>query len=87
LLRADRIADACAILRRHILIINDSLHTFPLNPQKGSRKGPLANPDYAQVFNRSPGRDGEPANDRADRSAASQSVPRARPQAKAHKSK
>jgi DNA-binding GntR family transcriptional regulator len=87
LLRADRIADACAILRRHILIINDSLHTFPLNPQKGSRKGPLANRDYAQVFNRSPRRDGAPANDRADRSAASQSVPRARPQAKAHKSK
>jgi len=87
LLRAGKIADACAILRRHILIINDSLHTFPLNPQKGSRKGPFSTRDYAQVFNRSPRRDGEPANNRADRPPASLSSGRTRAQPTAHDSK
>jgi DNA-binding GntR family transcriptional regulator len=67
LLRAGKIDDACAILRRHILIINDSLHTFPLNPQKGSRKGLSSNRDYAEVFSRSNRRDGQPASDKADR--------------------
>jgi DNA-binding GntR family transcriptional regulator len=38
LLRAGKVDGACAILRTHILINNDSLHTFPLNPQKVSRK-------------------------------------------------
>jgi DNA-binding GntR family transcriptional regulator len=56
LLRAGKIADVCAILRRHILIINDSLHTFPLNPQKGSRKGPFF--PLAIMHRRSTGRPG-----------------------------
>ena len=52
LLRAGEVDDACAILRTHILIINDSLHTFPLNPQKGSRREKSATRNYVNVFNR-----------------------------------
>jgi DNA-binding GntR family transcriptional regulator len=52
LLRAREVDDACAILRTHILIINDSLHTFPLNPQKGSRREKSATRNYVNVFNR-----------------------------------
>jgi len=48
LLRAGEVDDACALLRTHILIINDSLHTFPLNPHKGSRKDHPRN--YADIF-------------------------------------
>jgi DNA-binding GntR family transcriptional regulator len=70
LLRAGKIDDACAILRRHILVINDSLHTFPLNPPKGSRKGPLSTRNYAEVFGQSHRRDGQPARDSADRAAS-----------------
>lgn len=66
LLRAGKIDDACAILRRHILIINDSLHTFALNPQKGTRKGQLSIRNYAEVFSHSHWRDGQPASDGAD---------------------
>ena len=54
LLRAGEVEDARALLRTHILIINDSLHTFPLNPQKGSRKDqPLAR-NYADIFREAP---------------------------------
>ena len=52
-LRTGDVEGARAILRTHILIINDSLHTFPLNPQKGSRKGKLTSRNYADVFKRS----------------------------------
>lgn len=54
LLRAGEVDSACALLRMHILIINDSLHTFPLNSHKGSRKDQPLNRNYADVF-------GEPA--------------------------
>jgi DNA-binding GntR family transcriptional regulator len=50
LLQAGEVDDACAILRTHILIINDSLHTFPLNPQKGSRREKSTVRDYGNVF-------------------------------------
>ena len=50
LLRAGEVDDACAILRTHILIINDSLHTFPLNPQKGSRREKSTTRNYANAF-------------------------------------
>jgi DNA-binding GntR family transcriptional regulator len=50
LLRAGEVDDACAILRTHILIINDSLHTFPLNPQKESRREKSTVRDYGNVF-------------------------------------
>ena len=50
LLRAGEVDRACGLLRTHILIINDSLDTFPLNPQKGSRKDqPLAR-NYPEIF-------------------------------------
>jgi DNA-binding GntR family transcriptional regulator len=39
LLQLGKVDEACTILRQHILIINDSLHTFPLNPERGSRRG------------------------------------------------
>jgi hypothetical protein len=58
LLRAGKIDEACTILRRNILVINDFLHTFPLNPEKGSRKGLSSARDYAEVFSRSDRRDG-----------------------------
>jgi DNA-binding GntR family transcriptional regulator len=67
LLRAGKIDEACTILRRHILVINDFLHTFPLNPEKGSRKGLSSARDYAEVFSRSHRRDGQPAGDSSDR--------------------
>ena len=50
LLRAGEVGSACALLRTHILIINDSLHTFPLNPQKGSRKDQPPARNYAEIF-------------------------------------
>ena len=50
LLQAGEVDDACAILRTHILIINNSLHTFPLNPQKGSRREKSTVRDYGNVF-------------------------------------
>lgn len=56
-LRAMDVDGARAILRTHILIINDSLHTFPLSPRKGSRKEKLGSRNYAEVFSR-PGRRG-----------------------------
>jgi DNA-binding GntR family transcriptional regulator len=52
LLRAGEVDDACAILRTHILIINDSLHTFPLNPEKVSRKEKSSGRNYGDVFSR-----------------------------------
>jgi DNA-binding GntR family transcriptional regulator len=52
-LRAGNTQHARELLRLHILIINDSLHTFPLNPTKGSRKDQPATRSYADVFARS----------------------------------
>lgn len=63
LLRAGEVDDACAILRTHILIINDSLHTFRLNPQKVSRKGKSATRNYWDVFNRVQISDPQPADE------------------------
>lgn len=50
LLRAGEVDQACDLLRTHILIINDSLHTFPLNPQKGSRKDQPLSRNYTEIF-------------------------------------
>jgi len=50
LLRAGKVDEAAALLNFHILIINESLHTFPLNPNKGSRKDKADDRDYAVVF-------------------------------------
>jgi hypothetical protein len=74
LLRAGKIDDACKILRRHILIINDSLNTFPLNPERGARKGLSSSRDYAEVFMRSHRRDGQPANLAANRASTNRSA-------------
>jgi DNA-binding GntR family transcriptional regulator len=74
LLRAGKIDDACKILRRHILIINDSLNTFPLNPETGARKGLSSSRDYAEVFMRSHRRDGQPANLAANRASTNRSA-------------
>jgi DNA-binding GntR family transcriptional regulator len=74
LLRAGKIDEACNILQRHILIINDSLHTFPLNPDRGSRKASSSSRDYAEVFMRSHRRDGQPASDAAHRALSSNKV-------------
>jgi hypothetical protein len=70
LLRAGKIDDACAILWSHILIINDSLHTFPLSPPKGPRKGQSSTRDCAEVFSQSRRGDSEPLGDGADRAGA-----------------
>jgi hypothetical protein len=70
LLRAGEVDGACAILRTHILIINASLHTFPLNPQKGSRKEKSAPRDYGNVFSRTQVSDGLSADDNATRPTA-----------------
>ena len=86
LLRGGRIDEACAILRGHILVINDSLDTFPLNPQKGSRKGPSSPRNYAEVFGQPHRRDGEPASDGADRAAADGRAGPVRSEGKARRS-
>ena len=67
LLRAGKVDDACAVLRTHILIINDSLHTFPLNPQKVSRKGKSATRNYRDVFGRMQVSDRPSVDDNATR--------------------
>jgi DNA-binding GntR family transcriptional regulator len=78
LLRAGKIHDACAILRSHILIINESLHTFPLNPQKGSRKTQSSTRNYAEVFTPSHRRDRLAAGDGADRTTGGRKTGRPR---------
>ena len=50
MLRDGKVDDAADLLRHHILIINESLHTFPLNSSKGSRKDKADDRDYAAVF-------------------------------------
>ena len=67
LLGAGKIDVACAILRDHILIINESLHTFPLNPQKGSRRGQSFARNYSEVFSLPHRRDHQPVGAREDR--------------------
>jgi DNA-binding GntR family transcriptional regulator len=67
LLRAGEVDDACAILRTHILIINDSLHTFPLNPQKGSRREKSGGRNYGHAFSRTRVGDRPSAHDNATR--------------------
>jgi DNA-binding GntR family transcriptional regulator len=67
LLRTGEVDEACAILRTHILIINDSLHTFPLNPQKGSRREKSATRNYVNVFNRTQVNDQLSGDDNATR--------------------
>jgi DNA-binding GntR family transcriptional regulator len=73
-LRAGKIDDACEVLRRHILIINDSLHTFPLAPERGARKGLSSSRDYGEVFRRPHRRDGQPAGDAAPRASTGRSA-------------
>ena len=75
LLRAGKTDAACAILRTHILIINDSLHTFPLNPANGSRKGQLSARNYAGVFGPVHRRGGRGADEKANRPAVRRSRP------------
>jgi DNA-binding GntR family transcriptional regulator len=72
LLRAREVDGACTILRTHILIINDSLHTFPLKPPKGSRREKSAARNYENVFS------GTQVNNRrsADESATCPTVAR-----------
>jgi hypothetical protein len=50
LLRDGKVNDAADLLRQHILIINGSLHTFPLNSSKSSRKDKADDRDCAAVF-------------------------------------
>lgn len=67
LLRAGKVEHACAILRTHILIINELLHTFPLNPQKGSRREKSAARNYGDVFGRTQVSDRPSGHDNATR--------------------
>jgi DNA-binding GntR family transcriptional regulator len=67
LLRAGEVDGACGILRTHILIINDSLHTFPLNPQKGSRREKSAARNYGTIFSGTHVSDGLFAGDKTVR--------------------
>ena len=50
LLRDGKVDDAADLLRHHILVINELLHTFPLNSSKSSRKDKADDRDYAAVF-------------------------------------
>ena len=54
-LRQGKLDNAAAILSHHILVINESLHTLPLTPGKGSRKDKADDRDYAAVFGRQRG--------------------------------
>lgn len=57
LLSAGRLDEAVAVLRRHILIINEWVNTTPLNASRGTRKEKGGDRDYAAVFaTRSEGR-------------------------------
>ena len=49
-MRDGKVDAAADLLRLHILIINESLHTFPLTSAKGSRKDKADDRDYAAVF-------------------------------------
>ncbi len=50
LLRAGDVEAACAILRTHILVINDWLDALPITPDKGSRKEQASARNYDEVF-------------------------------------
>lgn len=50
LVRAGKIDEAGELLRRHILVINESLHTLPLAPSRISRKEKADDRDYVAVF-------------------------------------
>ncbi len=65
LLRAGKIEDALEILKRHILIINESLDTFSLTPSRPARKGLAPGRSYAEVFGMSDGRQREIVGDEA----------------------
>jgi DNA-binding GntR family transcriptional regulator len=54
-LRAGDDASALALLRRHILVINESLHTLPLTANRSSRKDKGDDRDYVAVFARQAG--------------------------------
>ena len=73
LLRAGEVDDACAILRTHILIINNSLHTFPLNPQKGSRREKSGGRNYGHTFSGTRVGDRASTHDNATRPTVGQS--------------
>ena len=49
-LREDRPEQAAALLRQHIVIINEWLHALPLTINKGTRKDKPDDRDYAAVF-------------------------------------
>ncbi len=57
MLRAGKIEEAVALMRTHILVINDSLSMLPLTP-KSPRREQSAPRDYAAAFGRPPHRDG-----------------------------
>ena len=86
LLRVGKTDDACKILRRHILIINDSLHTFPLSPERGARRGISTGRNYAEVFMLSHRRDGQPANHATHHAPTNRSAALALSPSKARKS-
>lgn len=50
LLRAGKDDEAIAVLRYHILVINESLHTLPLTANRGSRKDKGDDRDYVAIF-------------------------------------
>jgi DNA-binding GntR family transcriptional regulator len=79
LLRAGKVEEALEILKRHILVINDSLDTFSLTPTRPSRKGLPSGRNYADVF-RMNGRQPEIVGDEA---AGAQLKRRPRPAVKA----
>jgi DNA-binding GntR family transcriptional regulator len=49
-LRDGNLADAIALLHQHILIINEWLHSLPLETNRGTRKDKPEDRDYAEVF-------------------------------------
>ena len=51
-LKEGKVDEAAALLRNHILIINEWVDTLPLNSSKGSRKDKGDDRDYAAVFDK-----------------------------------
>jgi DNA-binding GntR family transcriptional regulator len=49
-LKKGNLVDAIALLHQHILIINEWLHSLPLESNRGTRKDKPENRDYAEVF-------------------------------------
>lgn len=49
-LKNGQLEAAAKLLRSHILVINESLHTLPLSSNKGSRKLKAGERNYAEVF-------------------------------------